>query len=69
MEENQSTVEVSALTIKRVKPGDLVTAELIDQMIDEINRLGKAVSALERKRRLSSPTQKPAKQPKKARRS
>jgi len=63
--ENQTIFGVSALTIKRVKPGDLMTAELINQMIDEINRLGKAVSTLERRRQHSSATQKPAKQPKK----
>jgi hypothetical protein len=38
------------LALKRVKPGDLVTAEFLNQMIDEINRLSKAVATLERKR-------------------
>jgi hypothetical protein len=42
--------EMNILALKQVKSGDLITAELLNQMIVEINRLSKAVSVLERKR-------------------
>jgi hypothetical protein len=40
------------MAIKRVQPGDLITAELINQIIDEVNRLSHAVASLGRKRRV-----------------
>jgi hypothetical protein len=46
------------VAIQRVKPGDLITADLINQMIDAINRLEKAVASCERRRRHSGPTRK-----------
>jgi hypothetical protein len=39
-----------ALAIKRVGPGDLITADFLNQIIDEVNRLSQAVAALEHKR-------------------
>jgi hypothetical protein len=45
---------MSKLPLKRVKPGDLITAQLINQIIDEINWLKSAVTALERKCSVSS---------------
>jgi hypothetical protein len=38
------------MAIKRVQPGDLITADFINQIIDEVNRLSQAVAALKRKR-------------------
>lgn len=40
------------MAIKRVQPGDLITADFINQIIDEINRLSQAVAALGGKRRV-----------------
>jgi primosomal protein N'' len=40
------------MAIKRVQQGDLITADLINQIIDEVNRLSHAVASLGRKRRV-----------------
>jgi hypothetical protein len=53
------------MPLERVKPGDLITAELINQIIDGINRLDKAVAALQRKQHASPSRQKPKRQPSK----
>ena len=53
----------SKLPLKRVKPGDLITAQLINQIIDEINWLKSAVTALERKCSVSSVARKARSQP------
>jgi len=41
------------MAIKRVQPGDLITADFINQIIDEVNKLAQAVAALGRRRRIA----------------
>lgn len=48
------------MAIKRVQPGDLITADFINQIIDEVNRLSQAVAALGGKRRVVKDTAKKA---------
>jgi len=52
------------LAIRRVQPGDLITSDLINQMIDEINRLGKTVASCEQKRRTTGKPKAPPKRKK-----
>ncbi len=38
------------MPLTKVKPGDLITAEFINQIVDEINRLDKEIASLRRKK-------------------
>ena len=40
------------MPIERVRPGDLITADLINRIIDAINQLEKTVASCERKQRV-----------------
>ena len=58
------------MAIKRVQPGDLITADFINQIIDEVNRVGQAVAALGRRRRIAkAPAKKLGRTKKRQRRS
>jgi hypothetical protein len=48
------------MPLTKVKPGDLITAEFINQIIDEINRLDKKVAALRRKKTSKVAKKRPA---------
>ena len=56
------------MAIKRVQPGDLITADFINQIIDELNSLSQSVAALERKRRVTKASGKKVAQLKKRQR-